>query len=184
MTSVRTFTTLAGVLVLGACAAAPPSGPRVLVVPGPGKSFEQFQADDAGCRQYASGQTGYGPQQQQASSQAAVGTAVIGTGLGAAAGALIGSAAGHAGTGAAIGAGSGLLLGSAVAGNNAQASSAELQRRYDAAYVQCMVGHGESPAPRPTPVVAYPPPAYYAPPPGYYAPPPGYYAPPPGYPSY
>ena len=156
MTRVRAFTALAGVLILGACTAAPPAGPHALVVPGPGKTFEQFQADDASCRQYASAQTGYGSP-QQAANQAAVGT-----GVGAVAGALLGSATGHAGTGAAIGAGSGLLLGSAVGANNAQASAASLQRQYDMAYVQCMVGHGHSPAqPAPAPVYPYPPPPPY-----------------------
>ena len=34
------------------------SGPSVTVLPGQGKSFEQFQADDAVCRQRAAGQAG------------------------------------------------------------------------------------------------------------------------------
>jgi hypothetical protein len=164
----RGFATLAGVLVLGACAVPPPTGPRVLVVPGQGKSFAQFQQDDMGCRQYAQQQIGYGSP-QEAANQAAVGSAVVGTGLGAAAGALIGAAAGHAGTGAAIGAGSGLLLGSAVGANNAAATAGGMQRQYDMAYVQCMAANGNQPAP---------PPAYPAPPPyPYYAPPVYYYAP-------
>jgi hypothetical protein len=45
---------LAGLTVLlaGACASAP-TGPSVLVLPGEGKSHEQFRADDARCRQPA-----------------------------------------------------------------------------------------------------------------------------------
>ena len=39
-------------LVLGACVTVP-SGPSVMVLPGTGKPFEQFQADDAACRQFA-----------------------------------------------------------------------------------------------------------------------------------
>jgi hypothetical protein len=39
-------------LVLGACVAAP-TGPTVMALPGDGKSLEQFNADDAKCRQYA-----------------------------------------------------------------------------------------------------------------------------------
>jgi hypothetical protein len=42
-------------LFLGACASAP-TGPTVMVLPGAGKSFEQFQADDAACRQWAAQQ--------------------------------------------------------------------------------------------------------------------------------
>jgi hypothetical protein len=44
-------------LVLGACASIP-TGPNVLVLPGDGKSFEQFQTDDAICRQWSVQQTG------------------------------------------------------------------------------------------------------------------------------
>src|SRR6266511_1415052 len=45
---------------LGACATVP-AGPSVMVLPGSGKSFEQFQADDAMCRQWAYQQTGTTP---------------------------------------------------------------------------------------------------------------------------
>ena len=45
----------AAALLLGACATAP-TGPGVMVLPGAGKSFEQFQADDAACRSWASQQ--------------------------------------------------------------------------------------------------------------------------------
>ena len=36
-------------LVLGACATVP-VGPRLMALPGAGKSFEQFQTDDVVCR--------------------------------------------------------------------------------------------------------------------------------------
>jgi len=39
-------------LALGACATVP-TGPSVMVLPGTGKPFEQFQADDGACRQFA-----------------------------------------------------------------------------------------------------------------------------------
>ena len=42
-------------LVLSACASAP-TGPSVMVLPGAGKSFEQFHADDSLCRQWATQQ--------------------------------------------------------------------------------------------------------------------------------
>lgn len=176
MNSVRSLTALAGVLVVAACTVPPPSGPRVLMLPPQGKSMAQFQHEDMSCRQYASQMIG-NASPQQAANQAAIGSAAIGTGLGAVAGALIGSTAGHAGTGAAIGAGSGLLLGSAVGAGNARASAGSLQQRYDNSYTQCMVANGNhAPAPPPPPTVVYqaPPPAVvYAPPP----PPPAYYYP-------
>src|SRR4029453_13724113 len=42
-------------LLLTACASAP-TGPSVMVLPGSGKSFEQFEAEDAACRQWAAQQ--------------------------------------------------------------------------------------------------------------------------------
>jgi hypothetical protein len=169
---------LLGALALGACAVAPPTGPSVMALPAKGKSFEQFQQDDATCQQYASARIGYGSP-QQAANNSAVGSAVVGTAVGAAAGALIGAAAGNPAVGAAIGGGSGLLLGSAVGTSNAQLSGAALQHRYDMAYIQCMSAKGESvpmTASRPAPA-AYP--GYgYRPYPGYYPAYPGYYYPP------
>lgn len=166
-------------LSLGACAVAPPSGPSVLALPAKGKDLQTFQAEDMNCRNYAQAQIGGTP--AQAANQAAVGSAAIGTGLGAAAGALLGSAGGAMGAGAAIGAGAGLLAGSAVGASNAQASGGSLQQRYDNAYTQCIASTGNSvqapPAPLVTaypvaPAYAYPYPAYAYPYP-YYGP--GYY---------
>ena len=55
MTFVR-FTSLAlAGLMLTACTV---TGPRVLVLPGQGLTFEQFQTDDAACRQTAAGPSG------------------------------------------------------------------------------------------------------------------------------
>ena len=45
------------VLLVGACA-APPTEPGVLALPGTGKSLEQFNTDDAECRQRASAPPG------------------------------------------------------------------------------------------------------------------------------
>jgi hypothetical protein len=42
--------------LLSACAVTP-TGPSVMVLPGVGKPFDQFQADDMACRQYAQTQT-------------------------------------------------------------------------------------------------------------------------------
>ncbi len=53
--SVKWVFFLVPMLVLGGCASAP-SGPSVMVLPGPGKTLEQFQTDDAFCRQWAAEQ--------------------------------------------------------------------------------------------------------------------------------
>lgn len=163
---------LVGILSLSACAVAPPTGPSVAVMPAPGKSFDRFQQDDATCRQFASQQTG-GASPAEAATNSAVGSAAIGTVIGAAAGAALGAAAGNPGLGAAAGAGGGLLVGGAVGSNNAAASGASLQQRYDVSYVQCMSAKGES-VPTAPPAAA----AYYGPYPYPYAAYPGYYYPP------
>ncbi|HEX9022211.1 MAG TPA: glycine zipper family protein [Geobacteraceae bacterium] len=127
------------ILGLAGCVTLP-SGPSVRVLPGAGKPFEEFQADDAVCRQWAAQSIGISPG-EMANQNTATG-AVVGTALGAAAGAAIGAAAGNAGTGAAIGAGSGLLLGTATGANAGQMSGWEAQKRYDNTYVQCMYAKG------------------------------------------
>jgi hypothetical protein len=171
--SLRGGCAAAALLALAGCAAAVPSGPRVMAMPGAGKSYEAFAADDAVCRQIASSQGGVGPSEQQQINNAAVGSAVAGTALGAAAGAAIGSASGHAGGGAAVGGAMGLLAGSAIGASNANATSAELQARYDMAYSQCMAAHGNTvqapqPAYAPYPYGPYPYGPYYYRPRYYY----------------
>lgn len=163
---------LAGTLVLGACAVAPPAGPSVMALPGKDKSFEAFQQDDAVCRQYASQQIG-NSSPAAAATQSAVNSAAVGTVVGAAAGAAIGAAAGNPALGAAIGGGSGLLFGSAAGVNAAQLSAGEMQRLYDMGYIQCMSAKGES-VPQSLPAYAYGAPAYGYP---YYAYPYPYYYP-------
>jgi hypothetical protein len=158
-------------VALGGCATLP-TGPNVMVLPAPGKSFEQFQAEDAVCRQWAAQQVGGAPG-APATQNTAVGAAV-GTAIGAGLGAGLGALAGHAGTGAAIGAGTGLLGGAAVGANADQASGWNAQRRYDVAYQQCMYAKGNQipgavRGPR-QPAMPPPPPP---PPPGYSPVPPG-----------
>jgi YMGG-like Gly-zipper len=126
-------------MAVGGCATIP-TGPSVQVMPGSGKTFEQFQTDDAVCRQWAGQQIGQSP--QEAMNQSTGTGAAVGTAAGAVLGAVIGSASGHAGTGAAIGAGSGLLVGTAAGANAGQAYGMEAQRRYDITYQQCMVAKG------------------------------------------
>jgi uncharacterized protein YcfJ len=142
-----------------------PAGPSVMVLPEPGKSFEEFQSDDAVCRQWAMQRIEMPPNEivnKNLASGAAIGTA-MGAGLGAA----IGAASGKPATGAAIGAGSGLVAGTAAASGPAHAAGAEAQRRYDNAYQQCMYAKGNQ---IPGSAVTRPKRAHWIPPP----PPPGY----------
>ncbi|MCP3713470.1 YMGG-like glycine zipper-containing protein [Paraburkholderia sp. CNPSo 3274] len=133
---------LAGVIALAGCAGMP-TGPTVMALPGTGKSFDQFRADDALCQHFASQQTG-GVSTQQAAATGALGGTAIGTALGAAAGAAF-----NGRRGAAVGAGVGLLGGSMIGSSMAQSSATSLQHRYDQAYVQCMYANGERvPVPR------------------------------------
>jgi hypothetical protein len=66
----RAIVVLIVVGLASACATGPPTGPSVMVLPGTGKTFEQFQADDAACRQWAAqsvgtpGGAGYGSAQR------------------------------------------------------------------------------------------------------------------------
>jgi Glycine-zipper domain len=153
--------------LVSACATVP-SGPNVLVLPGVGKPFDLFQAEEAWCRSAAQAQLGVAP--EQAATQSAVTGTALGTVVGAAAGAAIGAAAGNPALGTAIGAGSGLLVGSASGAQAGSAAAATLQARYDRAYVQCMYARGNQ-VPG---VVAAPAPRYVPPPP----PPPGPVPPP------
>jgi uncharacterized protein YcfJ len=176
---------VAAVLVTG-CATVP-TGPSVTVLPGRNKAFEQFQMDDAACRQWAGQQTGASP--SQASTHSVATGAAVGTLIGAAAGAAIGAAAGSPGTGAAVGAGAGLLGGTATGASQAGPVYGSLQRRYDASYMQCMYAKGHqipvragtrpsyasqsaAPPPPPPPPPAAVPPNVPPPPPGPPPPPP------------
>lgn len=135
-------------------------------MPGRGIGYPAFRADDAYCQAQAQHAINY-QSPGAAANQAAVGTAAVGTALGALAGAAIGSASGQMGRGAAIGAGGGLLAGSVVGAGNANAAGGSLQERYDTVYAQCMTAKGnviQSPYVAAEPVYEPPPP----PPPYYY----------------
>ena len=180
----RQATVLLCVLLFGACTTVP-QGPRVMVLPGSGKSFEQFQADDAVCRQWASQQAG--TTAEAVAGQSTVTGAAVGTLIGAGLGAAIGAAAGRPGVGAAVGAGGGLLAGTAVGANAGQQSAAAVQRRYDNAYTQCMYAKGNQVpgarrAPRAPQYQSAPPPPPPPPPPASALPPPNAAVPPPGTP--
>ena len=77
---------LGAALLTGACASIP-TGPSVMVLPGTGKNFDQFQFDDAACRQWASQQVGI--TNETAATNSTVSGAAIGTLLGAGTFALI-----------------------------------------------------------------------------------------------
>jgi hypothetical protein len=135
MKALRKILPVAGVLLIAGCVSMP-DGPSVMVLPGSGKSFDQFRADDLMCRQFASEQIG-GASANQSANNSAVTSAAVGTVVGALAGAAIG---GRDGAGA--GAGTGLVVGS-MAGAGAGSSSAYgSQRRYDNGYIQCMYAQG------------------------------------------
>lgn len=174
----RSAALLAPLLLLNACASEP-MGPTVAVMPAAGKPFEVFQGDQALCKQYASGEVQGGA---QSANNRQIGTAVVGTLLGAGLGAALGG-----GRGAGIGAGAGALGGTAVGAGPAGQAQGGLQQRYNLAYSQCMYSRGNqipgyiAAGPPPPPPPGYAPPSGYAPPQGY--PPQGYppqaYPPPP-----
>ena len=131
----RRYAAFGAVFLLAACVSAP-EGPSVMVLPGSGKSFDQFRADDYECRQFARAQIG-GSNAQQAATESGVKSAAVGAAVGATAGALLG---GHRGAG--TGAGAGLAVGALAGTGAAQGSARTLQQRYDAGYVQCMYAKG------------------------------------------
>lgn len=135
MTRAFPRTYLLTLLMIGACTTVP-SGPGVMALPGSGKSFDQFRADDFECRQYASAQIG-GTGPNQAAADSGLKSAAVGTVIGAVAGAAIGGS-----RGAGVGAGTGLAVGALAGTGAAEGSAYGLQRRYDYAYIQCMYAKG------------------------------------------
>lgn len=156
------------VLVVVAGCTSIPTGPSVMTLPGTGKSFDQFRADDGDCRQYSYVQVG-GSTPNQAATDSGVKSAAVGTIIGAAAGAAI-----NGGQGAAVGAGVGLVGGALAGTAAADQSSYGIQQRYDIAYTQCMYAKGHkvpvsgrfaSPTPEATATSTAPPPPPGNPPP-------------------
>jgi hypothetical protein len=172
-----TRSVLFGVILLGLTGCATfPAGPSVMVLPGAGKPFEQFQVEDAACKQWAARQIGAVPN-DAANHNTAVGAAV-GTAVGAGLGAALGSLSGQAGAGALIGAAGGLLGGAAIGADRGYGYGWEAQRRYDNAYQQCMYAKGNQipgvvSSARTRQTIPPPPPSAYPPsPPAAYPPPP------------
>ena len=181
---IRAMAALCAASILAGCATAP-QGPRVAIMPTPGKPLDLFAQEEQYCRSYA--QQSIGP---DTSAERAVGAAVVGTLLGAAVGSAM-SGRRHNNTGA--GAAAGLMMGSAIGAGNSAAEGQSAQHRYDIAYQQCMVSKNNQPAQQgyaqQQPRVVYVPQAapqpYYPPPQPYYPPAPQpqqpqpYYPPPP-----
>ena len=166
---------LACLIGLTACVSAP-QGPRVAVMPTPGKPLDLFAAEDQYCRGYA--QQSLGPATR---GETAVGAAVVGTLLGAAVGSAT-SGRRYNNTGA--GAATGLMMGTMIGAGNSADEGRSAQHRYDIAYEQCMVSKNNQPSQRygrgtQGTVVVVPqaaPAPYYPPPP---PPPPAGQVPPP-----
>ena len=135
MSRYRRTASLTALLLVAACTTIP-TGPSVMSLPGTGRSFDQFRADDGDCRQFAGGQSG-GSSANETAVDSGLRSAAVGTAVGAVAGAAIGGQ-----SGAAVGAGTGLVVGSVAGTGAAQGSGYALQRRYDNAYVQCMYAKG------------------------------------------
>ncbi len=183
-------------MLLAGCVVLPPSGPSVQALPGSRMSVQQFQIDDAACRQHALAQVG-GKGAGEAAQESAAASVVASTMIGAAAGGAFGGGS----DGAAVGAAFGLLTGAMIGAGTAQSSYVLVQRSYDGAYHSCMYARGHRvPVPasyteaargraqRPAaPPVSAPPadaaiPPPNAPPPASFGPPPDAAAPPPNAP--
>lgn len=135
MSNPTRFSALLALLFAGACTTVP-TGPSILALPGSGKSFDQFRADDASCRQYSQLQMN-GMSAEQAALDSGLRSAALGAVLGAVAGAAI-----NGGHGAGVGAGVGTAFGGLSGVGAASSSSYATQQRYDFAYTQCMYAQG------------------------------------------
>lgn len=131
---------LAAVLALEGCVTAP-MGPTVPVMPGPNKSFAQFQDDQYFCERYAHDRVA--GRIDRANDEIARNT-VIGAALGAALGAAVGDT-----RGAIVGGTAGAAVGGSTARPGYKQHSA--QREFNIAYAQCMkhrgneIGYGDRP---------------------------------------
>jgi uncharacterized protein YcfJ len=159
-----TVASMIALTTLSACASRP-MGPTVAVMPAANKPFSVFQDDQIICKNYADQQVAGSA---QAANSSALGSAAIGTLLGAGLGAAIGGGRGAA-IGAAGGAGAGTLYGT----SQSSATNLSIQQRYNIAYEQCMYSRGNQvPGYQQAPSSGAQPPGYAPPPPNYPPPPP------------
>jgi hypothetical protein len=153
-------------LVFSGCMTSVPMGPRVAVMPAPGKPFDLFMAEERMCRQYAQQAIGASP--NEVASKNAIGATAAGVAIGTTLGALAGGR-----EGAPVGAAVGLVAGSSAGSNQAAYASRDAQWRYDIAYEQCMYAKGnqvpgyqlQQQIPPPPPDTGYRQSAPYPPPP-------------------
>lgn len=128
------------VIATAGCTTYPSQGMTRPALRGDNQSPEEFRADDAACRQYASAQTGFNPGEQAREDQ--VVSTVAGTVLGTVAGVIGGAAFGVPGTGAGIGAAAGLSSG-ATGGYGAGATTYQVGvQTWQANYEACMHNEG------------------------------------------
>jgi hypothetical protein len=132
----KTAIALIPLALLAACASVPTS-PGVMVLPGSGKSFDQFRFDDNECRQFASAQLG-GATADASQFDAGAKSAAAGAAIGALAGAAIGRSGHAAVAGAGLGGAGGAIAGTATGSSSART----VQQRYDMGYQQCMYAKG------------------------------------------
>ncbi|HSQ71096.1 MAG TPA: hypothetical protein VLM87_01630 [Rubrivivax sp.] len=133
--ALRPIATVCTALSLVACATLP-AGPSLQSLPGSQRTQDQFAADDARCRAFASDYLA-GRMPTAAESQNVAAGAVTGTAIGAVTGAAIDGSAG-----AAAGAGLGLVLGALAGSTSAQAAWDGTQQQFDRAYYACMYSLG------------------------------------------
>lgn len=119
--------------LLVACATAP-MGPTVQVMPSNSKPFQVFQQDQEMCKQYANSQVAG---QADVANQKAVGSALLGTALGATFGAAVGNR-----QGAGIFGSTGAIAGTAAGTASAGAAQLSIQEQYNNSYTQCMYSRG------------------------------------------
>ena len=117
--------------------------PTAQILPGPGKTFEQFTADQQACESSTDVQM---KPYADRSTERQLGALALGTVLGAGLGAAIGG-----GNGAGIGAAAGAIGGTAVGADQGSSDIQRLQLMYDNYYTACMVTRGNRP---PAPVVS------------------------------
>jgi outer membrane lipoprotein SlyB len=130
-------------LNLTACVTAP-AGPSLPAMPGSRKSGDQFSADDVRCRTLVHERLA-GVTPSSAANQSVAGSAVAGTAVGAATGALIDGS-----SGAAAGAAAGLVLGTMAGSAASQGAWVSTQQQFDSVYYACMYASGHK-----VPVPAY-----------------------------
>jgi uncharacterized protein YcfJ len=147
----------AAATALAGCAQHP-MGPTAAVMPAPNKPFSAFEDDQTICKNFADQQVAGSA---QAANNQALGSAAVGTVLGAGLGAAIGG-----GQGAAIGAASGAGAGTLYGTGQSSAANISLQQRYNIAYEQCMYSRGNQvPGYQQAPSPTAQPPGYAPPPP-------------------